>query len=145
MPDFWEKVLGAPQPAQPTPAPAPANVPWWQQTVAPAPVQAAPPAVPQPVATEQPQVPDDGAQSLARTQWSKHETGNCPGCMSANYHAHPEAPNARPRCYDCGYPITQSGSGVSVQGDVGAVQAARQTAASKTNSFNPQNIFHHMG
>ncbi|MFH9606832.1 hypothetical protein [Streptomyces sp. NPDC017448] len=79
-------------------------------------------------------------------QWAKGSQDVCPGCMSSNYGTHPSQPKARPRCFDCGFPLSQSGSGVTLRGEnVGPVKAARQTQASKTNSFNPQNIFQHIG
>ena len=48
---------------------------------------------------------------------------------------------AKPRCYDCGYPLEQSGSkygalaGAHVEGDT---QAARGN--DQTNNYNPQQI-----
>ena len=144
MSGFWEKVLGSPQPNEPTLPPAPDSVPWWQRTVVDVP-QPTTPAQPvqQPAAAPDPSTPED---SLARTQWAKQAAGNCPSCGGDNFHKHPDAPNARPRCYDCGYPISQSGSGVTLKGNnVGPVKAARQTEASKTNSFNPHQIFDRLG
>jgi hypothetical protein len=49
-------------------------------------------------------------------------------------------PGVRARCYDCGYPITQSGTGMpGVKVPVeGGVQAAKQI--STANNFNPQGI-----
>ncbi|MFE9834063.1 hypothetical protein ACFYP4_02770 [Streptomyces sp. NPDC005551] len=100
---------------------------------------------PQPPAPEQ-QPHEVAQQSMSRTQWAKQQAGSCPSCGGSSYHTHPETPNARPHCYECGYPLTQSGSGITVQGNaVGDVKPARQTAASKTNSFNAKNIFHHLG
>lgn len=145
MSDFWSNVLGnTPQP-DPAPAPTPqADVPWWQRTVIDVPTP--PPPASQPMAPQ----PEEGGEldpekSLQRTQWARETTGNCPGCNGPNYDRHPEAPSARPRCFDCGYPITQTGSGVTVQGEqVGPVQAARQIPAARTNNFNPNQIVHHM-
>lgn len=145
MSGFWDKVLGAPQPEQPTPPPAAESLPWWQRPA----VDVPPPSAPQapPTVQQPPSQPDTAPDaSLARTQWSKQATGNCPNCQSGNYHSHPETPNARPRCYDCGYPITQSGTGVTLKGEnVGPVQEARQTQASRTNDFNPRAIFDRLG
>jgi hypothetical protein len=84
---------------------------------------------------------------MARTQWA-HQSGKCPNptCGSDNYFAPPGDPNARSRCYDCGYPINQSGSGVTLKGqNAGPVKEARQTEAARTNSFNPHQIFDRLG
>jgi hypothetical protein len=144
MSGFWEKVLGTPEPGQPTPPPATDAVPWWQRTVVDVP-QSAPPAQPVQQPAE-PQTQGNPQESMAKTQWAKQTTGNCPSCASTNYHAHPDAPNARARCYDCGYPISQSGTGVTLKGNnVGPVKSARQTEASKTNDFNPHQIFDRLG
>lgn len=62
----------------------------------------------------------------------------CPGCGSGNYGG--STPESRPRCYDCGYPITQSGTGVKGinQGQTsGPAQAAKQIA---TGGWNPTTI-----
>ena len=66
-------------------------------------------------------------------------SNNCPGCGSGNYSA---AGGGRARCYDCGYPIQQSGSGmgkgiVSGPQPTGPVQAAVQVA---TGGWNPTTI-----
>lgn len=152
MSDFWSKVLGEPQQQQnraPLPQPLAGEVPWWQRSVVPVTPVAPSPQVPQqPEAAPQPALSEQeiAAQSLSRTQWAKQSTGNCPNCGSDNYSAHPSQPNSRPRCYSCGYPITQSGSGVTLKGEAaGPVQPARQTAASKTNNFNPAAIFDRIG
>lgn len=63
----------------------------------------------------------------------------CPNCRSSNYGGTAET---RKRCYDCGYPIMQSGSGmgrgiVSGQQTAGAPQPARQVA---NGGWNPTTI-----
>lgn len=88
--------------------------------------------------TYQPQPPvQQGAprlpQSAVNAQW-------CPGCGSGNYGSSPLAPESRARCYDCGYPITQSGSGAAGvnQGQAsGPTQAAKQVP---TGGWNPTTI-----
>lgn len=69
---------------------------------------------------------------------SSKQTATCPECGSGNYMA---VANAAPRCYDCGYPISQSGSrygsltGAHVEG------AAKQASGNNTQSnWNPQGI-----
>jgi ribosomal protein S27AE len=92
------------------------NADWWAnklaQTQAQAPVgrpTGLPPMPPsqqpmqampsfQPISSQAPQAP--AAQSA-------QQTSRCPECGSGNYMA---VANAAPRCYDCGYPISQSGS-----------------------------------
>lgn len=120
-------------------------MPWWQRTVVDVPAQQ-PALESHDVVILPDDEPADAVQtSLARTQWAKETTGGCPGCGSANYARHPDQPRARPRCFDCGYPISQSGSGLAPQGEkVGPVAPARQTRAASTNNFRPHEIVHHM-
>jgi len=72
-------------------------------------------------------------------------TERCPGCGSGNYGG--ATPESRKRCYDCGYPIQQSGSGVGNgivgQGgqSSGPAQASKQVQA---GGFNPQTIIGHI-
>ena len=68
----------------------------------------------------------------------------CPECGSGNYSGTAES---RKRCYDCGYPITQSGSGVG-KGIInsggtpsGPAQPSRQVAS---GGWNPTTIIGHI-
>ena len=116
--DWWAKKLGNPQPVpQGRPDPSPAMPPSQQ-----------PMAVMQPF--QQP-------QQAERAQ-SARQTATCPDCGSVNYMA---VQNAAPRCYDCGYPVQQSGSrfgnltGAHVDGP------ARQASGNDAQSnWNPQGI-----
>ena len=114
--DWWAKQLGA----QPAPAARPADMPM------PPTQQPMTPYVP-----PQPQVQQSRAQSASQTQ-------SCPDCGGNNYMA---VQNAAPRCYDCGYPIQQSGSrygsltGANVEGP--AKQSIGNDGAS---NWNPQGI-----
>ena len=119
------------------------NANWWanklgQQTPAPAqqprPVNMPMPPSQQPMTQyvpPQPSAPLSKAQSAAQTQ-------SCPNCSSNNYMS---VAGAKLRCYDCGYPLEQSGSrygsltGAKVEG---ATKSARGNDA--TNNFNPQQI-----
>jgi len=68
----------------------------------------------------------------------------CPGCGSGNYGG--ATPEARKRCYDCGYPITQSGSGMG-KGITSGPQASGPAQPSKqvqAGGFNPQTIIGHI-
>lgn len=133
MSDFWANVLGTP-PQQPSTPQNPADTPWWQRPVTPVvPLQQSPQAQ----APQQPAQQNAGQQveaSLQRTQWVRQATGNCPGCGSDNYIEVDRRQG--PRCYDCGYPVVQSGSGVSLPSQSGApATPARQIPGSKTNNF----------
>ena len=99
--DWWAKQLGA-QPQTPQQRPADIPMPPSQQPMT---------RFEQPV----PQQPVTKAQSVKQTQ-------SCPDCGSSNYMS--PAQNVGLRCYDCGYPIQQSGSkfgsltGAKVEGSV---------------------------
>jgi hypothetical protein len=115
--DWWAKQLNA-QPAQ-QPRQADVPMPASQQPMTPY----TPP--------QQPQQPNLRIGSAAQTQ-------SCPDCGSGNYMA---VQNAAPRCYDCGYPLGQSGSkygaltGAKVEGN--AKGALGNDTAS---NWNPQGI-----
>lgn len=69
----------------------------------------------------------------------------CPNCSSGNYGKMPGVPEAKARCYDCGYPLTQSGTGmpgVRVPTN-GNTEAAKQI--STQNNFNPGTIVDRIG
>jgi len=122
--NWWANKLGTPQqPAQP------------QQPMAP---------VPQNYVPQQPSYPPQPAptqyyppsQNIATTP-------RCPGCGSGNYVG---GEGSRARCYDCGYPIQQSGSGVG-KGIVGGPQASGPPQAARqvaSGGFNPQTIIGHI-
>ena len=69
---------------------------------------------------------------------SARQTATCPDCGSGNYFS---IQNAAPRCYDCGYPLEQSGSkygsltGAKVEGNTKSARG-NDTA----NNWNPQGI-----
>lgn len=113
---------------------------WWaskitgNQTAKPLTVSSVPPTTPQPVYLP-PEVRDHKLPQSATT------VSHCPGCNSQNYSG---AENSRPRCYDCGYPLQQTGSGMkgmSVPME-GPTKAAKQV--STENNFNPQGIIGHI-
>lgn len=113
---WWAQKLGTPQTPVNTPAPAQPTYAYQQYQQQGYQVPAAPPAPPAP---------------------------RCPNCASGNYGG--ATPESRPRCYDCGYPITQSGSGmpgVRVQGNSNT-EAAKQI--STANNFNPGTIVDRIG
>ena len=121
--DWWAKQLGAqPQAPQQVPvtAPRPANNPM--------PPSQQPMTQFQPV---QPQQPASRAQSAL-------QTASCPECGGTNYMS---VQKAAPRCYDCGYPISQSGS------RYGSLTGAKVEGSAKSaigndvqSNWNPQGI-----
>lgn len=115
--DWWAKQLGA-QPQQPAARPVNTPMPPTQQPL---------PRMPQPAYTP----PTSKAQSASQTQ-------SCPECGGNNYMA---VAQAAPRCYDCGYPITQAGSrygaltGATVEGSAKSAQGN-----DVQSNWNPQGI-----
>lgn len=117
--DWWAKQLGV----KPTPQAAPPQQPNMPMPPSQQPMtQYVPP---------QPQTPSSRALSAQQNQ-------SCPNCNSANYMS---VNGAKLRCYDCGYPLEQSGSkygsltGAKVVGDA---KSARGNDSS--NNWNPQQI-----
>jgi len=68
---------------------------------------------------------------------SVRQTSQCPECMSGNYFSAPGS--SYQRCYDCGYPVMQSGSGPTMpsSNSGGAVTPAKQIQGA---GYNPSNI-----
>ena len=111
---------------------------WWaeklgQPKVNSTPITYQPSAAPMTPAVSQVPPPTQTTRNVASAG-----AGRCPGCGSGNYGG--ATPESRPRCYDCGYPITQSGTGVPgiSAPSGGPVQKAKQI--STANNFNPQTI-----
>lgn len=118
---------------------------WWakklQQQQPPAP-PARTQSTPQPPSQspmtpfEQPQV--STPETAAAKAHSASQTQTCPDCGSGNYFS---IQGAKARCYECGYPMEQSGSkygsltGARVEGDT---KGARGNDS--RNNYNPQNI-----
>jgi ribosomal protein L37E len=113
--DWWAKKLGG----QPAPRPADIPMPPSQQPMT------------RGIQTQQPQQPMQKAQSA-------NQVTPCPECGGNNYMA---VQQAAARCYDCGYPLVQSGShygqlnGAKVEG---SVKEARGNDT--VSNFNPQGI-----
>jgi ribosomal protein S27AE len=123
------------------------NADWWASKLAqqapqqPPAQQGRPINMPPMPPSQQPMAPMPSFQPQSnpseRAQSAK-QTAACPECGSGNYMA---VANAAPRCYDCGYPISQSGSrfgnltGAHVEG------AAKSARGNDTQSnWNPQGI-----
>lgn len=119
--DWWAKKLQQQQPAPP---------PARTQSVPVAPSQ-------RPMTSyEQPQVATP--TTAASKAHSSRQTESCPDCGSDKYFGFN---GSKARCYECGYPMEQSGSkygsltGAQVVGDT---KGARGNDA--TNNYNPQGI-----
>lgn len=120
------------------------NANWWAQKLAQQgqpQVQQGRPAnnIPMPPSQQPMQaMPSFQPQQPTRQLPSSSQTATCPDCGSANYMA---IQNAAPRCYDCGYPVQQSGSrfgnlaGAHVEGSAKAA-----TGNNSASNWNPQNI-----
>ena len=115
--DWWAKQLGAqPQPQATRPADIP--MPPSQQPMT-------------PYTPPQQQAPATRAQSASQTQ-------SCPDCGGNNYMA---VQNAAPRCYDCGYPIQQSGSRYGALTGANVEGSAKQSIGNDgASNWNPQGI-----
>jgi len=114
--DWWAKQLGA-QPTPTTPAPRSADMPM--------------PASQQPMTPFQQPAPMSKAQSSTQTQL-------CPECGGGNYMT---VQNAAARCYDCGYPIQQSGSRYGALTGAKVEGSAKQSQGNDvTSNWNPQGI-----
>lgn len=120
--DWWAKKLNNQQPQQ-------------QQVGRPDPTPAMPPSQQPMVAMptfQQAQNPSTERAASAR------QTASCPECGSANYMA---VQNAAARCYDCGYPISQSGSRYGTLTGAHVEGAAKQSIGNDaTSNWNPQGI-----
>lgn len=113
---------------------------WWAARLAkqqPAPQQPAPTYQPQYQQPQQ-QVPQQPDPEQAARNKARHttKTGICPECGSDNYMAMGNS-NAS-RCFDCGYPVMQSTSGMHATSDGKAAKPARQP--SMGSGYNPQVI-----
>jgi ribosomal protein L37E len=117
------------------------NADWWSRNLAPQQPQYRPDPTPPMPPSQRPMAQMPSFQpppNPSERAQSAKQTASCPECGSVNYMA---IQNAAPRCYDCGYPISQSGSrygslaGAHIEGS--ASQARGNDA---TNNYNPQQI-----
>ena len=119
--DWWAKKLQAQQP--PAPAARTQNAPQAASQQPMTPYQEPAPSTPQSAASK--------AQSASKTE-------TCPDCGSGNYHGFN---GSKPRCYECGYPMEQSGS---KYGSLTGAQVIGDTKSSRgndpTSNYNPQTI-----
>ena len=120
---------------------------WWANKLGTAsPQRAIPPATSPPVrpsvsvspstANRLPVEYDPESDVVTTKAQHLRKSSFCPECGSGNYMI---MNGNYSRCYDCGYPVVQSGSGMPTSSSNGApARAARQVSTS--NNFNPQQI-----
>lgn len=119
---------------------------WWAKKLGnPAPLSSTPPASLPPGNVYRPPAPpsnprveyDAQRDQLVTRAQSANMSELCPGCRSGNYMA-PMGTQLK-RCYDCGYPLVQSGTGAgSTSSSSGPTKAAKQVG--QNGGFNPQTI-----
>lgn len=107
MSSFWEKrgLVGPPQVTIEQPTHTSQVQPWWQSE---RPVQQQQ-VMPQQL-VQQPQV----AEYTTTKASASRKAGQCPECQSGNYLAMTTKNGDVERCYDCGYPVMQAFSGMSM-------------------------------
>jgi hypothetical protein len=147
--DWWSRQLGEKQPQQQPPhyyqePNAPQNQP--QVPIYPAPQFQQPPVYP-PQMYQQPQAP----MAPAQAPMSSKSGSICPECRGGYYMPVGKTPPSQSgpgqeiyQCYECGYPIRQSGSGVGFRtpGETtGPAQPARQVP---TGGWNPTTFIGHI-
>ena len=87
-------------------------------------------------------MPSFQAPQTQRAQ-SASQVATCPDCGSSNYMS---VANAAPRCFDCGYPLEQSGSRYGNLAGAHVEGAAKQASGNdKANNWNPQGIIGRIG
>jgi ribosomal protein S27E len=112
---------------------------WWAQRIgnqSPTPSPMPPVAPPQPM----PYNPVPQPEQAPTMPQSAMAASRCPGCGSGNYGS--ADPAVKARCYDCGYPVVQSGSGMGkgVTGGQASGPATPARQINTANNFNPQGI-----
>lgn len=120
---------------------------WWAKKLGnPNVVSTTPPTSPPPsnVYVHNPSQPntqvayDPRQDQLVTRAQSAASSELCPGCRSGNYMA--PMGTSRKRCYDCGYPIVQSGTGASGTGSSSSGPARPAKQVGQDGGFNPQTI-----
>ena len=121
MSDFWSKRLGtspAPSVSYPTP---PMQSPQFRLPAS---------------------QPHAGASVAPRQASSARQTATCPECGSSNYGKVGSNTGVDVmRCYECGYPVKNSASGLGSVGANGAGHTYKaEQVSSHNDGFNPQNV-----
>ena len=116
------------------------NADWWAKKLAeraPTPPRDVNLPTPPSQVPMTPYTPPQPAKPVVRAQ-SASLTDRCPDCGSDNYFGFN---GSKPRCYECGYPMEQSGS---KYGSLTGAQVVGDTKSSQgndpTNNYNPQGI-----
>ena len=126
---WWANKMGNPAPRPSTP---PTQMPAQPAGYAPT---TYPPKFMQPVSPEE--------TAGHRLPASATSPERCPNCASGNYGR--TTPESRARCYDCGYPITQSGTGMPGVRIPSSTNTVAATQISTANNFNPNVIVDRIG
>lgn len=119
------------------------NADWWAKKLGQQPQlnQGRPDPTPPMPPSQQPMdmmPPFQGNSTSSEKAQSAKQTTTCPDCGSSNYFSFQ---NSTPRCYECGYPVQQSGSrygslaGARIEGTT-----KQATGNDTTNNYNPQGI-----
>lgn len=129
---------------------------WWADKLAnnapaaPAQRQSAPTSplpnvryVPEGNVTSTPVTYNAQQDQLVTKAQSARQNDNCPGCYSGNYFA-PNGTSLK-RCYDCGYPIQQAGTGAGMPGGSAGGPSTPAKQSSTGNNFNPTTIVDRIG
>ena len=83
-----------------------------------------------------PSLPPQYVQQTVPQVTQPTRSESCPNCRSGNYGK--LTPETKARCYDCGYPLVQQGSGIgTTSSSNGPAQPARQAHG---GGFNPGTI-----
>lgn len=107
---------------------------WWANRLASNP-STAPRTAPPPLPTVGREETPRPQPSYNRPPASSLAQEHCPSCGSGNYMSAPGSQYKR--CYDCGHPISQSGTGV---GSTSADAPAKKATQVQGGGFNPTQI-----
>lgn len=130
------------------------NSNWWANKLGTTPQQ---PGVPTPATTPppgntyvaQPGMPntpvsyDPNRDQLVSKATSSRLTDKCPNCYSGNYFA--PMGTQKMRCYDCGYPVLQQGSGAGLPSGQGGGTATPAKQVGQGGGFRPNVIVDRIG
>lgn len=99
--------------------------------------------------TPQPQQPnlqvnyDPNTDQLTTKAQSAKKADRCPECNSGNYFA--PVGTQRMRCYDCGYPVMQQGSGAGMPAGSSGTPTQKAKQVGQGGGFNPNVIVDRIG
>ena len=129
------------------------NNDWWARRLGggATPRQAMPPTGPAPQVPYTPPVQQPNVRvgynpetdHLVTKAQSAKRSDTCPDCGSGNYFA-PQG-TQRMRCYDCGYPIQQTGSGIAGTGGSSSGPTQKAIQVGQSGGFNPTTIVDRIG